>query len=97
MSRQNKEYVKKRKSYYGFAREYPGKIGSKTYIIGDSVAQKRRERIRKIILALLVILLFIASFIITSVGLKISEKPITNKKTVVSITDTAVLLYYIIL
>lgn len=95
MSRQNKEYVKKRKSYYGFAREYPGKIGSKTYIIGDSVAQKRRERIRKIILALLVILLFIASFIITSVGLKISEKPITNKKSVVSITDTAVFLYTI--
>ncbi len=95
MSRKNKEYVKKRKSYYGFAREYPGKIGSKTYIIGDSVAQKRRETIRKIILAVLVILLFIISFIITSVGLNISEKPITNKKTVVSITDTAVFLYTI--
>lgn len=91
MSKANKEYVKKRKSYYGFAREYPGKIGSKTYIIGDSVAQKRRERIRRVIIAVLIILLFVVSFVVTSVGLKISEKPITNNKNIaVSVMDTAI-------
>lgn len=79
MARQNKEYVKKRKSYYGFARYYPGKIGSKSYAIGDSLAQKRRERIRRVIIALLIVLLFVATFVVTSVGYEIANKPINGK------------------
>lgn len=73
MSKRQTEYVKKRKSYYGFSRYYPGRIGSKTYIIGDSVTEKKREINRKILIALLIILLFIVSFVVTSVGLNISE------------------------
>jgi hypothetical protein len=69
----NKEYVKKRKSYYGFSRFYPGRIGSKNYIIGDSITEKRRELNRKIFIALLIILLFIVTFVLTSVFLNISE------------------------
>ncbi len=78
MARHNKEYVKKRKSYYGFARYYPGKIGSKSYAIGDSVSQKKRDTIRGIIIAILIILLFVATFVITSVGYEIAERPATN-------------------
>ncbi len=78
MARQNKEYVKKRKSYYGFARYYPGKIGSKSYAIGDSVSQKRRDAIRGIIIAVLVLLLFVVTFIVTSVGYEIAERPVKN-------------------
>ena len=73
MSKKQREYVKKRKSYYGFSRYYPGRIGSKTYIIGDSVTEKKREINRKILIALFIILLFIASFVATSVCLNISE------------------------
>ena len=73
MSKKQREYVKKRKSYYGFSRYYPGRIGSKTYIIGDSVTEKKREINRKILIALLIILLFIVSFVVTSVCLNISE------------------------
>lgn len=73
MSKKNKEYVKKRKSYYGFSRYYPGRIGNKTYIIGDSVTEKNREINRRILIALLIILLFIITFVITSVCLNISE------------------------
>ncbi len=68
----NKEYVKKRRSYYSFSKYYPGKIGSKAYVIGDSVEQKRREIKRRIIIALLIIVLFIVSFVVTSVCLEIS-------------------------
>lgn len=73
MSKKEKEYVKKRKSYYGFSRYYPGRIGSKTYIIGDSVTEKRRETNRRILIALLIILLFVVTFVATSVCLNIAE------------------------
>ena len=73
MSKKETEYVKKRKSYYGFSRYYPGRIGSKTYIIGDSVTEKKREINRRILIALLIILLFIVSYVLTSVCLNIAE------------------------
>lgn len=87
MARQNKEYVKKRKSYYGFARYYPGKIGAKSYAIGDSVSQKRRDTIRGIIIAILIVLLFVATFVITSVGYEIAERPATET-TVITTAST---------
>ena len=89
----NNEYVKKRKSYYGFSRNYPGKLGSSKYVIGESKMVRRNETIRKIAIAIIVILLFIASYVITTVGFNISNKePDKNKATAVSITDTAVVL-----
>lgn len=73
MRKKESEYVKKRKSYYGFAKNYPGKIGSTKYIIGDSVAVHRKEVIRKILLIILAVLLFCAVFVATTVCLDISE------------------------
>ncbi len=87
MARRNKEYVKKRKSYYGFARYYPGQIGSKSYAIGDSVSQKKRDTIRGIIIAILIVLLFVATFVITSVGYEIAERP-ANETAVVTTEST---------
>ena len=88
----NNEYVKKRKSYYGFAKNYPGKLGSSKYVIGESRIVRRNETIRRIVIAVIVILLFIVSFVITSVGFNISNKEPKNKATAVSIIDTAVVL-----
>ena len=89
----NNEYVKKRKSYYGFAKNYPGKLGSSKYVIGESKIVRRNETIRKILIAIIVIFLFIASYVITSVGFNISNKETDkNKTTAVSIIDTAVVL-----
>lgn len=89
----NNEYVKKRKSYYGFAKNYPGKLGSSKYVIGESKIVRRNETIRKIVIAVIIIFLFIASYVITSVGFNISNKePDKNKTTAVSIIDTAVVL-----
>jgi hypothetical protein len=70
------EDVIKRKSYYGFARYYPGKIGSKNYVIGESRVAKKRERIRNILVFLCYVILFLFAFFITSVCLEISERPI---------------------
>ena len=79
----NNEYVKKRKSYYGFAKNYPGKLGSSKYVIGESRIVRRNETIRKIVIAIIIILLFIASYVITTVGFKISDKKPNNKTTAV--------------
>ena len=85
----NNEIVKKRKSYYGFAKNYPGKLGSSKYVIGESKIVRRNEIIRKIVISIIVILLFIASYVVTSVGLNISERKQDNKTTSVSV-DTDV-------
>ncbi len=91
----NNEYVKKRKSYYGFAKNYPGKLGSSKYVIGESRIVRRNEIIRKIAIAIIIIILFIASYVATSVGLKISNKEPKNNKTTSVSVDTDVVLYYI--
>ena len=90
----NNEYVKKRKSYYGFAKEYPGKLGSSKYVIGESRIVRRNETIRKIVIAIIVIVLFIASYVLTTVGFNISNKqPENNKTTSVSVdADVAFIL-----
>lgn len=75
MSKKESNYVKKRKSYYGFAKDYPGNLGSNKYVIGDSLTVRRNETIRRIITAVLIVLLFIATFVTTTVCLEISEKP----------------------
>ena len=84
MNKSSKEQVKKRKSYYGFSKEYPGRTGRSGYAIGDTVTRNNKERVRKIIIALLIVLLFIVSFIVTSVGLHISsERPEQEKNMVI--------------
>ena len=88
----NNEYVKKRKSYYGFAKNYPGKLGSSKYVIGESKIVRRNETIRKIVIAIIIILLFISSYVVTTVGFNISNKePNNNKTTSVSIVADVVL------
>ena len=88
----NNEYVKKRKSYYGFAKNYPGKLGSSKYVIGESKIVRRNETIRKIVIAIIVVFLFIASYVITTVGFNISNKEPENKTTSVSVDTDVVIL-----
>lgn len=79
MIRKNKtETVKKRKSYYGFAKNYPGKLGSSKYVIGDSKKIQRRDFIRKIIIILMLVLLFAVAYVITAICFEISDRPIEN-------------------
>ena len=70
-----KEDVIKRKSYYGFCVNYPGDLGSNKYVIGESRAVRKREIIRKILIAVALIVVFSAAFITTEICLNISERP----------------------
>ena len=74
--REKTEDVIKRKSYYGFARYYPGKMGTKKYVIGESRVAEKKERIRQILVAVGFIILFLLAFFITTVCIEISERPI---------------------
>lgn len=84
MSKPSKEQVKKRKSYYGFSKEYPGRTGRSGYAIGDTVTRNNKERVNKIISILLLILLFVIAFVVTSVGLHISSEKPEQKKNMVA-------------
>lgn len=70
--------VIKRKAYYGFSKNYPGRVGSGKYVIGESRTVQRREFLRRILIIFLLLCVFIAGFIVTSVFLNISEKPINE-------------------
>lgn len=70
-----KEDVIKRKSYYGFCVNYPGDLGSNKYVIGESRAVRKREIIRKILIAVALVVVFSAAFITTEICLNISERP----------------------
>lgn len=74
--KEKEEDVLKRKSYYGFAKYYPGKMGTKRYVIGESRIAEKKERIRKILIFTGLVVLFLISFFITSVCLEISQRPI---------------------
>lgn len=69
----NPEGVVKRKSYYGFSKRFPGNIDGGTYLIGDSRSIKRKETVKKIIAAVVYLLLFAAAYVVTSAALYISE------------------------
>lgn len=68
--------VKRRKSYYGFSSTYPGSSPKNNYVIGESRAVKRRELVRRIVIAALIFLIFATAFIITDVCLNISSRPV---------------------
>lgn len=87
------EYVKKRKSYYGFAKNYPGKLGSSKYVIGESRIVRRKEIIRKALIVVFIIFIFLCSYLATCVGFEISEKK-PNKTTASVTISTRVLLFY---
>lgn len=68
----NPERVIKRKSYYGFAKKYPGSVlGS--YLIGDSLKVKRSETVKKVLGAVILLLIFAAAYIVASAALIISK------------------------
>lgn len=80
--------VIKRRAYYGFTKNYPGRTGSTKYVIGESRAVQKRETLRRILIAFILLCLFAASFVITSVCLNISERPVTEETLTVTQAQT---------
>ena len=65
----------RKRSYYPFSKNYPGKTGD-SYDIGESRTRRKRDERNNIIFYVSLILIFTASFIIFSVAIKLSKRPI---------------------
>lgn len=92
--KQKSEDVLKRKSYYGFAKKYPGPAGTSKYVIGESRTVKKKETARRILIAAILLFLFLLSYFITTICLDVSEKPIDAKKTVCTFVQAEFFVFY---
>ncbi len=65
------------KGYYKFSKKYPSR-NAESYAIGESRKMKKKEKARKIVFALLLCCLFVATFILVSVSMGLSNRPLAN-------------------
>lgn len=65
------------KGYYKFSKKYPSR-NAESYAIGESRKMKKKEKARKIAFALLLCCLFVATFILVSVSMTLSNRPLAN-------------------
>lgn len=90
----NNNQKPRKRSYYPFSKEYPSKTGN-TYEIGESRTKRlREERDRKLFLVSL-IFVFVIAFIVTSVAISISRRPIEdNNVGEAAVYETDIKAYY---
>lgn len=67
----------RKKSYYPFSKNYPGKHGN-SYDIGESRTRRKKDERNNIIFYISLILLFVISFVAFSTAIKLSRKPIAS-------------------
>ena len=67
------------KGYYKFSKKYPSRRGT-GYAIGESRKMKKRERSLKVLTAFLLIALFAVAFVGVSLYIKLSARPLPEKK-----------------
>ena len=65
------------KGYYKFSKKYPSR-NAESYAIGESRKMKKKEKARKIAFALILCCLFVATFILVSVSMTLSNRPLAN-------------------
>ena len=65
------------KGYYKFSKKYPSR-NAESYAIGESRKMKKKERARKILFAVMLCCLFVATFIGVAVSLDLSNRPLEN-------------------
>ena len=65
------------KGYYKFSKKYPSR-NAESYAIGESRKMKKKEKARKIVFAVLLCCLFVATFILVSVSMTLSNRPLAN-------------------
>lgn len=64
----------RKRSYYPFSKNYPSRYPGKTYAIGETRNRRKREKLNRILLVFLLLLLFSLSFLAASVAIRLSER-----------------------
>lgn len=78
MLRNDKRLKRKRKSYYPFSKDYPGRSHS-GYAIGETRERRKREQRTQILYALSMVLLFLVTFFLVFIAVYLSKRPIEDK------------------
>ena len=66
----------RKKSYYAFSKNYPGRRTGTKYAIGESRARHKRERNKNILFGVSLVVLFAVVFCVVFVALSLSKKPL---------------------
>ncbi len=73
----NNNLKPRKRSYYPFSKNYPGKRGN-SYDIGESRTRRKKEKRNRTVFYVCLVLLFVAVFIAASVFSKLSSRPIDS-------------------
>lgn len=68
------------KGYYKFSKKYPSR-NAESYAIGESRKMKKKEKARKVVFALLLCCVFIATYLLVSVSMTLSNRPLADNGT----------------
>lgn len=74
----NKLPERRTRGYYKFSKKYPSRLGS-DYVIGESRKVKKKERARKILLAVLSVCAFIGVYIFSAFIYDLTARPLPEK------------------
>lgn len=81
MFRNDKDIKPRKKSYYPFAKNYPGRRTGTTYVIGESRTRRKKERANTIVYAIGLLVVFVLAFVVGAVALKLSGRPLDDGAT----------------
>lgn len=75
MAFDNKDVKPRKKSYYPFAKNYPGRRSGTSYAIGESRARRKKEKTNKAVFAIILCVLFVLTFLLSSIAIQLSKRP----------------------
>jgi hypothetical protein len=89
----NEKIPGRNKGYYKFSKKYPS-VHNSSYAIGESRKLRKKERARKILFAVLLCCVFVATFVTVTVFIDLSNKPLptdqNGNETVVTVDNLGV-------
>ena len=73
MAFDNRDIKPRKKSYYPFSKNYPGRRSGTSYAIGESRTRKKKEKRKKIVFSVFLVLFFVLIFVVATVSINLSK------------------------
>ena len=74
MAFDNRDIKPRKKSYYPFSKNYPGRRSGTSYAIGESRTRKKKGKTQKIVFSVFLVFFFVLVFVIAAVSINLSKK-----------------------
>ena len=75
MAFDNRDIKPRKKSYYPFSKNYPGRRSGTSYAIGESRTRKKKEKRKESVFSVFLVFFFVLVFVIAAVSINLSKKP----------------------